>query len=91
MKNVIKKTCAIVMMTAVLFTTVAPKPVLASCAHSKTETNTEIVFNVIDHIVNGKTCTIVTSREYRVTRCVSCEKVFNRQFIKADVSHSSSH
>lgn len=93
MKNVIKKTCAIVMMTAVLFTAVAPKSVLASCAHPHPPVTgtVEELDSVRTHIVNGKTCNIKVYKQYRVYKCGNCGTIFNKVVIGGREEHSSSH
>lgn len=82
MKNVIKKTCAIVMMTAVLFTTVAPTPVLAACSHKRQST----VAYTYDKLMGSSPCTerpgscvVYGYVEYKVTRyCVDCGAILNQ-------------
>ncbi len=93
MKNVIKKTCAVVMMTAVLFTAVAPKPVLAACAHPHPPITVTEVRNsaTSSHKVNNQTCNYYTQYTYRVSKCGDCGHVFNEQIIKRVEIHSNSH
>ncbi len=94
MKNVIKKTCAIVMMTAVLFTTVAPKPVLATCAHPHPPVagTVEELDTTIEHVVNGKKCIIKVYKTYRVYKCGDCGTIFSKgAVIGGREVHSSSH
>lgn len=96
MKNVIKKTCAIVMMTAVLFTAVAPKPVLAACNHSITTTDVnpdkvQEYYTSTTHNVNGKTCTIYIYKVYQITeKCLSCGHLF-KTYLNLKYVHSVDH
>ena len=93
MKNVIKKTCAIVMMTAVLFTSVAPTPVFATCPHPHPPvTNTvEEYYTSTTHKVNGKSCTVYIYKVYRVSKCADCGNVFNKQLTGTTEKHSVKH
>lgn len=76
MKNVIKKTCAIVMMTAILFTAVAPKSVSAACSHGRQSVSPytyEKYVGVVPCRVNGAGCVVRSFKEYKVTRhCMDC-------------------
>lgn len=92
MKNVFKKTCAIVMMTAVLFTAAAPKPVLATCAHPHPPvTEEQVVVHKDTHTYNGKVCTITTTTTYQIAKCRDCGTVFNKTMIKQVRKHSVNH
>ena len=76
MKNVIKKTFAIVMMTAVLFTAVAPKPVSAACGHGRQSVAPYEYFKYVGSSpcgVNGGKCVVRAFKEYKVTKhCMDC-------------------
>lgn len=81
------------MMTAVLFTAVAPKPVLAGCAHPhppKTKTVEEYV-QTITHTVNGQVCTMKSYNIYQIAYCGDCNTVFNKTFLRQDHRHSVTH
>lgn len=89
MKNVIKKTCAIVMMTAVLFTAVAPKPVLAACSHGRQSTNAYTYNKLMGSspcTVKPGSCVVYGYREYKVTRhCMDCGAIL------AEVATGNTH
>lgn len=90
MKNVIKKTCAIVMMTAVLFTAVAPTPVFATCPHPGTETidlDPEY-YTSTTHNYNGKVCTVYIYKKYKATRCKKCYHIFSKWVVGTTEKHS---
>lgn len=93
MKKLIKKMCAIVMMTAILFTAVAPKPVLAACAHPHPPITVteERDGPKMSHRVNNETCEYFTRYTYKVSKCRDCNHVFNEIIIKRVEIHSKSH
>lgn len=73
MKNVIKKTCAIVMMTAVLFTAVIPKPISASHQHTYAKVGQHNgYYTRVEHNVNGVNCTVMIYKIYLDYRCTEC-------------------
>ena len=96
MKNVIKKTCAVVMMTAVLFTAVAPKPVLAACTHL----NRTVTSYTYDKLMGSSPCTVKPGscvvygyKQYKVTiRCLDCGAILHEQATgNTHTVHSGSH
>ncbi len=97
MKNVIKKTCAIVMMTAVLFTAVAPKPVLAACNHNNVTSNPkdktiEQYSGSSTHYVNGQACTIYAYQVFIVNeKCMDCQAILKKTYSYTRLRHSFDH
>ena len=95
MKNVIKKTCAIVMMTAVLFTAVAPTPVLAACNHDNVSTEQyerRVYFQTTTHYVSSGTCTVTVYRVYKVKReCLGCKAILDQEYLRTATEHSLRH
>lgn len=91
MKNVIKKTCAIVMMTAILFTTVAPRPVSAACGHPKTIVSTVYDTKGSSHVVNSMNCTIIITYTYRLVSCANCGRELVKTLINTEVRHTAPH
>ncbi len=78
MKNVIKKTCAIVMMTAILFTTVAPTSVSAACSHGRRGPVEEYYYKYMGSSpCSGKSgCTVYAYMQYKITkRCMDCNAI----------------
>lgn len=93
MKKLIKKMCAIVMMTAILFTAVAPKPVLAAtCKHNRVSTASYEIkqrTGTSSHSQNGKTCTIYHYQIFKVTRwCLDCNAVLEKTFVRTYEEHT---
>lgn len=90
MKNVIKKTCAIVMMTAILFTAVAPKPVLASCGHPRPPVTSigDRLDTIVTHKYGSSTCTIYVYKTYRYRKCPDCYAVLYQTVIGGREVHS---
>ena len=79
MKNVIKKTCAIVMMTAVLFTAIAPKSVSAACSHKHKSTSAYTYYKLMGsspcHVKPGS-CVIYGYEQFKVTLwCLDCKAI----------------
>ncbi|MCI8956300.1 MAG: hypothetical protein HFG29_04815 [Eubacterium sp.] len=91
MKNVIKKACAVVMVTAVLFTTVAPKPVLAACSHPRTPLTgvEERLDRIVTHRYGTNTCTIYVYITYSYSKCRDCNAILHKTIIKGREVHSS--
>ena len=94
MRNVIKKACAVVMMTAILFTAVAPTPVFATCPHPhppKTRVVNEVYYASATHRVNGKDCTIQIYKVYKAAYCADCGTIFNTYVSGTKEKHSIAH
>lgn len=94
MKKSIKKVCALVMLTALLFTITVPKPVFATCPHPhppKTRIASTSYYTSTTHTVNGKICTIYIYKIYKDAYCADCGTVFKTYFDGTMEKHSMSH
>ena len=95
MKGVIKKTCAIVMMTAVLFTAIAPKSVSAACSHGRQSAKAYTYEKLVGSspcTVRPGSCVVYGYKVFTVTRhCLDCGAILAQKETRYYTVHSVNH